>query len=64
MRSCLFSSFKLDIDPKTLSIEMLRSGIRNVVINKNGSVTNVSGLINSGISQYKIKNVIDGISSG
>ncbi|WP_422360694.1 hypothetical protein [Reichenbachiella sp.] len=64
IRSCLFSSLKLDIEPENFSIEMLSRGIRNVVMNKKGRVTRVSGLINSGMSQYKIKNVIDGISSG
>ncbi len=64
MRSRLFSSLKLDIDPENLSIEILKRGIKKVVINKNGRVTKVSGLIKSGISQNKIKNVIDGMSSG
>lgn len=63
-RSCLLSNLKLEIDPENFSIEMLRSGIIKVVINKKGKVINVKGLIISGINQYNKRNVIDGISNG
>ncbi|MEP2026488.1 MAG: hypothetical protein ABJH98_18665 [Reichenbachiella sp.] len=63
-RSFLFSNLKLEIDPENFSMEILSRGIKNVVMNRKGKVTNVNGLINSGISQNRIKNVIDGMSNG
>lgn len=50
-RSSLFSILKLEIDPENFNMEILKIGIMQVVMKRNGNVTMVRGLINSGISQ-------------
>ncbi|WP_084373073.1 hypothetical protein [Reichenbachiella faecimaris] len=63
-RSSLLSNLKFEIDPENFSIEMLKSGIKKVVIKRKGRVTIVNGLISSGMSQNKIRKVMVGMSSG